>query len=54
MHYGIYVPNFGAEISAQALAALAHEAEQAGWDGFFLWDHILHSKSQRVPLVDPW
>jgi len=54
MNYGIYVPNFGAETSAQALADLACEAEDSGWDGFFLWDHILHSKSQRAPLVDPW
>lgn len=54
MQYGIYVPNFGVEMSARTLAELAREAEEAGWDGFFIWDHILHSKSQRVPLVDPW
>jgi len=45
---------FGKEISARALAELAQEAEAASRDGFFLWDHILHSKSQRVPLLDPW
>ena len=54
MNYGIYVPNFGKEINAQVLSDLAQEAEEAGWDGFFIWDHILHSKSQRFPLVDPW
>ena len=54
MKYGIYVPNFGKAISAQTLADLAQHAEQAGWDGFFIWDHILHSKSQAFPLVDPW
>jgi len=54
MKYGLYVPNFGKAISAQALADLAQHAETAGWDGFFIWDHILHSKSQRFPLVDPW
>lgn len=54
MNYGIYAPNFGEELSARVLADLAQEAEAAGWDGFFLWDHILHSKSQRVPLLDPW
>ena len=54
MKYGIYVPNFGKAISAKALADLAHHAEKAGWDGFFIWDHILHSKSQPFPLVDPW
>ena len=30
MHYGIYTPNYGAEMSAQALAELAREAEEAG------------------------
>lgn len=54
MHYGLYIPNFGAQTSARARAELAHEAEDAGWDGFFIWDHILGSKSLRLPMVDPW
>jgi alkanesulfonate monooxygenase SsuD/methylene tetrahydromethanopterin reductase-like flavin-dependent oxidoreductase (luciferase family) len=54
MQYGIYTPNYGAEISARALADLAREAEEAGWDGFFIWDQILVGKSLRVPLLDPW
>lgn len=54
MHYGIYVPNFGDETTVRTLATLAHEAEQAGWDGFFIWDHILYRTSQPLPMVDPW
>lgn len=54
MQYGIYMSNYGAELSAQALAELAHEAEEAGWDGFFLWDQIHVSKSLRAPVLDPW
>jgi alkanesulfonate monooxygenase SsuD/methylene tetrahydromethanopterin reductase-like flavin-dependent oxidoreductase (luciferase family) len=54
MHYGIYTPNYGAELSARALAELAHEAEESGWDGFFIWDQIHVSKSLRVPVLDPW
>jgi hypothetical protein len=54
MRYGLYLSNFGAEISARLLADLARQADKAGWDGVFLWDPILHSKSQRVPLLDPW
>ena len=54
MNYGVYLPNFGDEVSAAALAELAAEAEQAGWDGFFLWDHMLYSKSQKLNIVDPW
>jgi alkanesulfonate monooxygenase SsuD/methylene tetrahydromethanopterin reductase-like flavin-dependent oxidoreductase (luciferase family) len=35
------------------LAELAREAESAGWDGFFIWDHIA---GERYPekIVDPW
>ena len=54
MNYGVYLPNFGDEVSALALAELAAEAEQAGWQGFFLWDHMLYSKSQKMNIVDPW
>src|SRR5512141_167788 len=53
MKYALYLPNFGAEHSALALADLAREAEQAGWDGFFLWDHVIN-EAEGVPLVDVW
>ena len=54
MKYGIYLSNFGKAISARSLADLAEEAERAGWGGFFLWDQIHGSKSNRLPMVDPW
>jgi alkanesulfonate monooxygenase SsuD/methylene tetrahydromethanopterin reductase-like flavin-dependent oxidoreductase (luciferase family) len=53
MRYALYLPNFGAEHSARGLADLAGEAEEAGWDGFFLWDHVIN-EAQGVPLVDVW
>ena len=51
MRYGVYVPNFGPYGDARILADLAYEAEEAGWDGFFLWDQV--SKSTLTPTVDP-
>lgn len=54
MDYGIYLPNYGDAIEAATLADLAMLAETSGWDGFFIWDHILMSKSQKLPMVDPW
>jgi alkanesulfonate monooxygenase SsuD/methylene tetrahydromethanopterin reductase-like flavin-dependent oxidoreductase (luciferase family) len=54
MNYGLYLPNFGDETNASALAELAAESEKVGWDGFFLWDHMLYSKSQKMNIVDPW
>jgi len=54
MHCGLIVPNVGMFGDARMLADLAHEAEEAGWDGFFLWDtiHYLADNSERV--CDPW
>ena len=55
MRFGILVPNFGNCCgSPRELAELAVEAEDSGWDGLFIFDHILYSNDERVPLVDPW
>lgn len=40
MKFGIYVPPFGEYADARVLAGLARDAEEAGWDGFFTWDHV--------------
>jgi len=38
------------------LAELAYEAEEAAWDGFFLWDQVSKSTLTTTidPMVDPW
>jgi alkanesulfonate monooxygenase SsuD/methylene tetrahydromethanopterin reductase-like flavin-dependent oxidoreductase (luciferase family) len=58
MRYGINVPIFGAYADVRLLAALARDAEVAGWDGFFVWDHLHWSGAMdgapRQPVVDPW
>jgi alkanesulfonate monooxygenase SsuD/methylene tetrahydromethanopterin reductase-like flavin-dependent oxidoreductase (luciferase family) len=55
MRFAINVPNFGDYGDARVLAQIAREAEDAGWDGFFLWDHLQYfDPSQRVPVADPW
>ena len=51
MNYGIYLPNFGPYGDAEALADLAQDAENAGWDGFFIWDHVA---GWPLDFVDPW
>lgn len=52
MKFGLYVPPLGDFAYARTLADLAREAEQAGWEGFFTWDHMLVEWPDRV--VDPW
>jgi alkanesulfonate monooxygenase SsuD/methylene tetrahydromethanopterin reductase-like flavin-dependent oxidoreductase (luciferase family) len=54
MRYGFFLPNFGPFGDARCLAELAARAEAAGWDGFFIWDHILFSTSDSYPVADPW
>ena len=50
---GIAVPNFAEDPAG--LVELGVAAEQAGFDGFFLWDHIVFSSGDDgPPLADPW
>jgi alkanesulfonate monooxygenase SsuD/methylene tetrahydromethanopterin reductase-like flavin-dependent oxidoreductase (luciferase family) len=53
MKYGVDVPNFGPLGRARVLADLAADAESAGWDGFFIWDHIARKREFR-DVADPW
>ena len=56
MKYGINLPNFGWFGDIDTLVEIAVEAEDAGWDGFTIWDHVLVFKQEDMvlPFVDPW
>jgi alkanesulfonate monooxygenase SsuD/methylene tetrahydromethanopterin reductase-like flavin-dependent oxidoreductase (luciferase family) len=50
---GLAVPCFADDPAY--LVELGIGAERAGLDGFFLWDHLVHSGSgDGPPIVDPW
>jgi alkanesulfonate monooxygenase SsuD/methylene tetrahydromethanopterin reductase-like flavin-dependent oxidoreductase (luciferase family) len=53
LRFGIDAANFGDYSDPRTLADLAFEAEEAGWDGFFVFDHILPTDI-GVDLHDPW
>lgn len=53
MRYGVHVQNSGDFGDPRLLAEMARDAERAGWDGFFIWDHIAHVPGQAGPLTDP-
>jgi alkanesulfonate monooxygenase SsuD/methylene tetrahydromethanopterin reductase-like flavin-dependent oxidoreductase (luciferase family) len=38
--HGIYLPPFADFADVRRTADLAATAERAGWDGFFIWDHM--------------
>jgi alkanesulfonate monooxygenase SsuD/methylene tetrahydromethanopterin reductase-like flavin-dependent oxidoreductase (luciferase family) len=56
MRFSINIPNFGDFADARAVARVAAAAEEAGWDGLFIWDHVVHDKTRRrgQPFGDPW
>ena len=52
VNFGIDLPTYGEFADPRLLASLAREAEDAGWDGFFLYDQV--APERPLPLVDPW
>ena len=54
MRFAINIPNFGSFANPRDIVALAQEADQAGWDGFFLWDHVLWSDPENYAVAEPW
>ncbi|HTW09883.1 MAG TPA: LLM class flavin-dependent oxidoreductase [Acidimicrobiales bacterium] len=53
MKHGVHIPNFGPFGSARVVADLAASAEDAGWDGVFIWDHVVRREGD-FDVVDPW
>ncbi len=53
MRYGLSLPPFGDFANARFLAEAARQAEEAGWEGFFIWDHVFFDPSFH-PNLDPW
>ena len=53
MRFGLFFPNFGPFGDPAVIVELAQEAEEAGWDGVFLWDHMLFGTDPE-PVLDPW
>jgi alkanesulfonate monooxygenase SsuD/methylene tetrahydromethanopterin reductase-like flavin-dependent oxidoreductase (luciferase family) len=54
MKFGISISNLGMYSDFDGLITLAQDAEEAGWDGLFPWDHILHKPRADSRVIDPW
>jgi len=52
MRTALYVPTHGDYGDPQRLLALAEAAETAGYDGFFIWDHLVLVPGAALPLAD--
>ena len=53
MKRGIDIALFGELSDPRVAARLAARAEERGWDGFFVWDHIAFKAPVRA-VADPW
>lgn len=53
MQQGLFFPPFDGVADPHRLVELAQVAESAGWDGLFLWDHLLYDGGVSR-ILDPY
>ena len=53
MKRGLFIPPFDELADPRLVAELAARAEEVGWDGVFLWDHIQYPDPIKA-LADCW
>jgi alkanesulfonate monooxygenase SsuD/methylene tetrahydromethanopterin reductase-like flavin-dependent oxidoreductase (luciferase family) len=53
MKFGLFLPPFDGLADAARMGDLAVTAESAGWDGFFVWDHLRYSPPIK-DIADPY
>jgi alkanesulfonate monooxygenase SsuD/methylene tetrahydromethanopterin reductase-like flavin-dependent oxidoreductase (luciferase family) len=52
VRFAIGLPNVGAYGDPGLLVELGSVAEQSGWDGVFIWDHVAY-REPGWPVADP-
>lgn len=53
MRCALFLPIFDELAEPALVATLAREAEDAGWDGVFVWDHVTYTAPVEA-IADPW
>ncbi len=53
MRHALFLPAFDGLADPERVVELAVAAEASGWDGFFLWDHLLYGTRVR-DILDPY
>ncbi len=54
MKYALYLAPFNALADPRIVMDIAAAAEASGWDGLFLWDHVLRPPQESLDIADPW
>ena len=50
---GLFIAPFDELVDPRVMAGVAAAAEERGWDGLFVWDHIIYRAPVRA-VADPW
>jgi alkanesulfonate monooxygenase SsuD/methylene tetrahydromethanopterin reductase-like flavin-dependent oxidoreductase (luciferase family) len=53
MMRGLFIAPFDELVDPRVMAGVAAAAEERGWDGLFVWDHIVYRAPVRA-VADPW
>jgi alkanesulfonate monooxygenase SsuD/methylene tetrahydromethanopterin reductase-like flavin-dependent oxidoreductase (luciferase family) len=53
MQHALFLPIFGELADPAVVAQLSVEAEESGWSGIFVWDHVAYAAPVRA-IADPW
>lgn len=53
VRHGLFLPPFDGLADVERMADLAVLAEETGWDGFFVWDHLCYPAPVR-DILDPY
>lgn len=52
--HGLFLAPTGELSNPRLFGQLAAEAESNGWDGLFVWDHVLRPPTEPAAIADPW
>lgn len=50
---GLFIAPFDELVDPRVMAGVAAAAEDRGWDGLYVWDHIIYREPVRA-VADPW
>jgi alkanesulfonate monooxygenase SsuD/methylene tetrahydromethanopterin reductase-like flavin-dependent oxidoreductase (luciferase family) len=54
MKHAMFLAPFGDLADPRRVAEVARAAEEAGWDGLFLWDHVMRPPEETSDVADAW
>jgi alkanesulfonate monooxygenase SsuD/methylene tetrahydromethanopterin reductase-like flavin-dependent oxidoreductase (luciferase family) len=54
VRHAINLPLFGPLADPAAIVEIGQAADENGWDGLFVWDHVLSPLPEAWEISDPW